>query len=302
LVPGSYNYQQYLATPGTSAGTSAPPRPRSPLATHQATDYVQQHDDANNTETPIDKATLQAYEQGPDASQAPASTKANAAEETAAVLNKQAATQTFLPQPAREEVPPTGQTERAATEEAFAKNDTLQDATPDNVAQAPAAGAATVEDGNSSPADQATLRNPADPSSSSSSSAVPDQVNKKPASTSNSSSSNEEKDEKKGFFSRKAKKSAKEKTEGGDHKANVAPEDNPDLAHFTPEQKRIILAQTQIGNEKRKATYADIYKFSTKFELLLDFLGLLCAIVSGEFIPLPPIPLPPFYKSISGIC
>jgi hypothetical protein len=288
LVPGSYNYQQYLATPGTSAGTSAPPRPRSPLATHQATDYVQQHDDASNSEPPIDKATLQAYEQGPDESQAPASTKANAAEETAAVLNRQAATQTFLPQPAREEVPPTGQTERAATEEAFAKNDTVPDAPPDHVARVPAP--APVEGGNSSPGDQATLRNPADPlpSSSSSSSAVPDQVSKKPASTSHSSSSNEEKDEKKGFFSRKAKKSAKEKTEGGDHKTNVAPEDNPDLAHFTPEQKRIILAQTQIGNEKRKATYADIYKFSTKFELLLDFLGLLCAIVSGEFIPLPP--------------
>ena len=68
----------------------------------------------------------------------------------------------------------------------------------------------------------------------------------------------------------KKKKGKKEKKE-----KPVAPEDNPDLAHFTPEQKRIILAQTEMGNEGRTVTYFDIFKYATKEELAINLIGLI---------------------------
>lgn len=81
-----------------------------------------------------------------------------------------------------------------------------------------------------------------------------------------------------------SKKDKEKKKKKSTKKEN--PEDNPELAHFTPEQKRIILDQVEMGNGNKTATYLDIYKFSTKFELFLDFIGIIAAIVSGVVQPL----------------
>ena len=71
-----------------------------------------------------------------------------------------------------------------------------------------------------------------------------------------------------------------------DVKVKVDPQNEADLAHFTHEQRRIMLAQTEIGNGNRKSTYLDIYKFSTPAERIINFIGIIASIISGVIQPL----------------
>lgn len=58
-----------------------------------------------------------------------------------------------------------------------------------------------------------------------------------------------------------------------------------DYSHFTADEKARMLAQTEMGNDHRKVTYLSLFKFATKFELLLMAFGLACAVGAGVITP-----------------
>lgn len=60
----------------------------------------------------------------------------------------------------------------------------------------------------------------------------------------------------------------------------------PDLSHLTPVQKQIILAQTELGHDKNKPSYLQIYGFATRLERFLNIVGLITAIAAGTCQPL----------------
>ena len=60
----------------------------------------------------------------------------------------------------------------------------------------------------------------------------------------------------------------------------------PDLSHLSPEQKQIILSQTELGHTKSTPSYLDIYRFSTFFERCLDVIGIVASIGAGVCQPL----------------
>lgn len=248
------------------------------------------------------------------ASHVPGAIKASLFEETAGLVNRQAGTQAFLPQPAREENTLPSTAEHAATEhtltdpnhEVLAPASNMQSGA--QLAPAGSSGSDTASDSperldgdskdkttNSADDGHTTMHN----SRAASTKAADDQRAAQSSSSASSLDANEKntKEKRSGLFSSKKGKKhadgrADKKGKGGksetgkDVDAKVRTEDDPELAHFTPEQKRIILAQVEMGNANKSATYADIYKFSTKFELLLDAIGLLAAIASGIVQPL----------------
>lgn len=108
-------------------------------------------------------------------------------------------------------------------------------------------------------------------------------VREKPESI--SSHTKEEKDNHASTKSSVWNRFAKNKKTKDDKAVKISPEDDPDLKHFTPSQRRIILAQTEMGSEKRKIGYLDLYRFATKFELALNALGLVAAAGAGVITP-----------------
>jgi hypothetical protein len=268
----------------------------------------------------IDAATLRAHEQDPleTAHQVSQTTKADvASSEMAQTVGKQAATQepfnmvnspdatvpsptkqatATLPEEARPDTSLPGQQERAYAEDHQSISHNLL-----------GVGAAGIPAASALPATETA--SPVDAAAANAAGArnVPLAHNESPTTTvdmdgvgrssSNSDQAYNEKHhgeagEKKGLFAhgnhntdhKKEKKAKKDKKKKSNKKEN--PEDNPELAHFTPEQKRIILDQVEMGNGNKTATYLDIYKFATKFELFLNFIGIIAAIVSGVVQPL----------------
>jgi hypothetical protein len=70
-------------------------------------------------------------------------------------------------------------------------------------------------------------------------------------------------------------------TEPAAKDVKLSPEDDIELQHLTPEEKAIILAQTESRRKVEKATIIDLFRYATPFELFLNATGLLCAIVAG---------------------
>lgn len=195
----------------------------------------------------IDEATRKAYSQEPTDTAEAASTshKADLAEEAAGLVNRQTATQAPMVDVMKEDSAIPSQAEQSATTEV---------ATGEREAQVP-----KEEVVNKTPSRE-----------SSNTAFVPgEKAAEKPESTS------VEIDEK----GKKAKKKGKKTKEEKEREKN--PEDDPDLAHFTPEQKKIIIDQVDMRLKGKKIGYLDIYRFSTKYELLLDAVGIVAAIASG---------------------
>lgn len=312
-----------LAPPGAGAGattftTDSTPSQATPLNTYSNTSYSSEtparHEEPS---TPgIDTPTLRAHEEDPlkTANEVAPSTKADiVASETSATIGKQVGTQEPFPVVTKtdatvpdankqatatlpEEVRPdghlAGEHARQVNEDhADTSNNMLgvqqtqtsaavpvtETAAPadDAAAVAAGAGAAPLEH-NDSPSTTVNMNGTGHSSSNG------DQAyNEKHAHTGDS--------EKKGLFGGHKKEKETKKDKKDKKKKNASkekPEDNPELAHFTPEQKRIILEQTEMGNGGKTATYLDIYKFATKFELFLNFIGIIAAIVSGVVQPL----------------
>ncbi|BGP31976.1 hypothetical protein JCM10296v2_003755 [Rhodotorula toruloides] len=60
--------------------------------------------------------------------------------------------------------------------------------------------------------------------------------------------------------------------------------DNPELAHLSPEYRQVIAEQIQVL-KRPPATFGELFRFTTKFELLLNGIGVLCAILAGVAQP-----------------
>lgn len=66
----------------------------------------------------------------------------------------------------------------------------------------------------------------------------------------------------------------------------IAAEANPDMAWLTEKQKQIVLAQIEMP-DNGPANFFQLFRFHTKFELGLNLVGLLFAIVAGKHRSLP---------------
>ena len=211
---------------------------------------------------PIDTPTLESYQEGPEDTLARLP-KLDIVVATSALVNREAASQNFpLQQTTGDRMIPS-QTEQAATE-AIMRDPYLLRASTSRGPNSPAHDNASIVTRVPSP------------------DILGKEMNRKPGTPSlvkheQGSTIGEVKDS-----SKKGKKGKK----GKESDVKVNPEDDPDLAHFTHEQKRIILAQTEMGNGNRKATYLDIYKFSTRYERIMNIVGIFAAIISGIVQPL----------------
>jgi hypothetical protein len=65
-----------------------------------------------------------------------------------------------------------------------------------------------------------------------------------------------------------------------DLKIPVEP-DEVELEHLSPEEKAIILSQTEANGKLKNASFLDLFRFATRFELFLNAIGLVCAIATG---------------------
>lgn len=318
-MPASGNTGAHAGHPSASSKPSSIP--------HQNDLVSDQQGDQSTTAIAsgsIDAATRQAYEEGPDRGMTASSTirPLAVAQETAAAVNRQAASQAPLPQPATESVTQPSVTDRAATEAAARGEEDLSQQSPeaqqllhqpgttggghagDTITAShlatdasptdPTPGSLTVDSSSTSSDDRTTGANgqqlkEKEMTGKSGDSVYSNKAGSVPLTKSEKEIQKELKAEKK-EAKKKNKKKGKGADDGDDAEGKkdeyVNPEDNPDLAHFTPEQKKIIIDQVDMGHGGRKATYLDLYKFSTKYELLLDFIGIICAIASGVVQPL----------------
>jgi hypothetical protein len=58
-------------------------------------------------------------------------------------------------------------------------------------------------------------------------------------------------------------------------------QDEVELEHLSPEEKAIILSQTETNRKLKNANFFDLFRFATRFELFLNAIGLVCAIATG---------------------
>ena len=84
----------------------------------------------------------------------------------------------------------------------------------------------------------------------------------------------------------KAMKNDEEKAKPLSKQGEEAISITPDLSHLSPEQKQIILSQTELGHDKSSPSYLDIYGFATFPERCLNVLGLVASIGAGVCQPL----------------
>ncbi|KAK4047990.1 hypothetical protein OIV83_005024 [Microbotryomycetes sp. JL201] len=61
--------------------------------------------------------------------------------------------------------------------------------------------------------------------------------------------------------------------------------DSPELAKLTEEERKIVFDQVHV-DKRPPVKFAELFRFATKFELALNFIGLIAAIVSGATQPL----------------
>ncbi|KAK4704235.1 ATP-binding cassette, subfamily B (MDR/TAP), member 1, partial [Phenoliferia sp. Uapishka_3] len=81
------------------------------------------------------------------------------------------------------------------------------------------------------------------------------------------------------------RKEKEEEAFGKNGTPNDLPVDNPELAHLTEEQRRIVAEQIYVPKPPA-AGFSTLFRFSTKIELSLNALGVLAAIVAGAAQPL----------------
>jgi hypothetical protein len=199
----------------------------------------------------IDETTRQAYAEDPieEAEQASTAQKFDTAEAAAGIVNRQTATQEPMNNVAREDATVPSQMEQSATTEIRQGDQELQ-----------------------VPAENSPVK--ISSSASSNTAFVPGEKSaEKRESTSVDMREKGEKAGKKGKKKGKKGKEVKEKDKN--------PEDDPDLAHLDHRQKRILLDQIDMDQKGKSISYLAIYRFSSKYELLLDAIGILAAIASG---------------------
>lgn len=237
------------------------PQPRAPIADSSAhgraiaSNQDDQEELQEGQRTPrgasIDESTRRLYAEEParrvDQETPSVAEKADLAEPAAGIINRTTATQAPMVDVMKEDATIPSQTQQSATEDIRDGNQELQ-VPKEKMADTP-------------------------PSRQSSNTAfVPGE---KAAEKRESTSVDIESDKGEKSKKKKSKKGKEEK-----EKENP-PEDDPDLAHFTPEQKKIIIDQVDMRPKGKKIGYLDIYRFSNKHELLLDAIGILAAIASG---------------------
>ena len=73
--------------------------------------------------------------------------------------------------------------------------------------------------------------------------------------------------------------SSQGKPDGNDDKIDFDP-----FAHFNPAERKILEDQSNVS-EPRKVTLIELFRFQTRWELFLNAIGILCAVVSGAAQP-----------------